>query len=113
MQKVVCPTMIVQIDSRIPPYPKKEWRATPVMMPGSASGSTNRKLTASRPKNAVLRIAKAAHDPSTSASAVVVSATSTESRSADTTSASLMVILIHVSVRPSIGQASIFDELNA
>src|SRR5207247_8272184 len=65
------------------------------------------------PKNAVLRIAKAAHDQSISASAVVVSATSTESRSADTTSASLMVTLIHVSVRPSIGQASIFDELNA
>src|SRR5436853_465874 len=58
-------------------------------------------------------MANAAHEPRINASSVVTSATSTESLIADTTSASLSVTLIHLMEKPSIGQASIFEELNA
>ena len=54
----------------------------PVMMPGSAIGSTNSSEIASRPKNLARDSAAAASVPSTSASAVAIAATSTDSRSA-------------------------------
>lgn len=41
MQKVVCPATIVSALNWIPANEKKEFSATPVMMPGSAIGSTS------------------------------------------------------------------------
>jgi hypothetical protein len=51
MQKVVWPITIVQTESVTPLKWKKEFSAIPVTIPGSASGSTNSRLTTSRPKN--------------------------------------------------------------
>ncbi len=51
MQNVACPMTIVRVPSRIPVKEKKEFSAMPVMMPGRASGSTNKNEIASRPKN--------------------------------------------------------------
>jgi hypothetical protein len=54
MQNVACPITMVKIDSPVPVNEKNELSAMPVTMPGSASGSTSRNETASRPKNANL-----------------------------------------------------------
>src|SRR5216683_137549 len=113
MQKVVCPITMVQIESEMPLKLKKEFSAIPVMIPGRASGSTKRKLTASLPKNVVRWMAKAAHDPRTSARAVAVSPAWTESLSDVRTSASFQVAVNHLSVRPGIGQLSMFEVLKA
>jgi hypothetical protein len=51
MQNVVCPMTIVIVPSCSPVNEKNEFSAIPVMMPGSASGSTSRNEIASRPKN--------------------------------------------------------------
>ena len=51
----------------------------PVMIPGSASGSTRRNETASRPKKRKRATANAAIVPSTSATAVVRAPTLSES----------------------------------
>ena len=85
MQKVACPTMIVQIEKVTPLKLKAALRAIPVMIPGSASGSMKRRLTASRPKNAERWMANAANEPRTSASAVATSPACTESSSAERT----------------------------
>src|SRR5713226_6484563 len=113
MQKVVWPITIVQIEREMPLKLKKEFSAMPVIIPGRASGSTKRKLTASFPKNVVRWMAKAAHDPRMSARAVAVSAAWIDSLSDVRTSASFQVAVNHLSVRPGIGQLSMFDVLNA
>src|SRR5260370_40977942 len=113
MQKVVCPVTIVQIESEMPLKRKKSLSAIPVMIPGRASGSTKRKLTASLPKNVVRWMAKAAHDPRMSASAVAVSAAWIESLSEVRPSASFHVAANHLSVRPGMGQLSMFDVVTA
>ena len=51
MQKVACPMTIVSVPSWVPVKANSELSAMPVMMPGSASGSTSRNEIASRPKN--------------------------------------------------------------
>src|SRR5229473_4558017 len=113
MQKVVWPITIVQIEREMPLKLKKEFSAMPVIIPGRASGSTKRKLTASFPKNVVRWMAKAAHDPRMSARAVAVSAAWIDSLSDVRTSASFQVEVNHLSVRPGIGQLSMFDLLKA
>ena len=85
MQKVVCPMTIVQSESEMPLKLKKAFSATAVMMPGRARGRTNSRLTVSRPKKVVRWIAKAAHEPSTSATPVAVRPASTDSSSASRT----------------------------
>src|SRR3981081_1733584 len=113
MQKVACPITTVQIESEIPLKLKKELRAIPGMIPGRASGNMKRRLIASRPKNALRWIAKAAHEPRTSATAVAASPAWTERSSADRTSGSSHVAVNHLVVRPGIGQLSMFEVLNA
>ena len=51
IQKVVCPATIVSVLNWTPPNVKKEFRAMPVMMPGSAIGSMSSSEMASLPKN--------------------------------------------------------------
>src|SRR6202140_2228519 len=113
MQTVACPTMIVQIESVTPPKLKNAFRAMPVMIPGSARGSTKRRLTVSRPKNDARLIAKAAHEPRTKATAVAARPAWPESSSAGRTFGSFHVAPNHLVVRPGIGQLSMFDVLNA
>src|SRR5258708_12143445 len=103
MQKVVWPITIVQIEREMPLKLKKEFSAMPVMIPGRASGSTKRKLTASFPKKVVRWMAKAAHDPRMSARAGAVSAAWIESLSDGRTPASFQLAVNPLSVRPAIG----------
>src|SRR6202171_2282128 len=113
MQNVAWPMMIVQIERLTPPKLKNALSAMPVMIPGNARGSTKRRLTASRPKNDVLWMAKAAQDPRMRATAVAASPTWTESSSAERTVASFHVELNHLVVRPGMGQLSMFEVLKA
>src|SRR2546423_2611037 len=113
MQNVVCPMTIVIVPSWIPVNEKNEFSATPVMMPGSASGSTSRNEMASRPKNLNLCSAYATAEPSSRASAVATSPTRTDSRNALRTSESCHATENQCSVKPEIGQLSMFEELNA
>src|SRR5690242_20396158 len=105
MQKVVWPMMIVQIDSSMFTNVNEDRSAIAVMMPGSASGSTSRKLTASLPKKLVRWIANAASEPSTSEAAVVTRAMRTERPIAEMTSGSLSVRLIQLKVSDDGGHA--------
>ena len=113
MQNVVWPTTIVQIERDTPLKLKNELSAIPVMIPGRASGSTNIRLTTSRPKNVSRWMANAAQEPRISASAVAVSPACSERSSADRTSGSFHVELNHLVVRPGMGQLSMFEVLNA
>src|SRR5580765_4156732 len=113
MQNVAWPTMIVIRDRKIPLKLKNALRETPVMMPGSASGRTNRRLTTSRPKNWVRCTANAAQEPSTRAMAVAPSAACTESHSDDRTLSSFHVDGNHLVVSPGMGQLWMIDVLNA
>src|SRR6266550_3283361 len=88
MQNVVWPTTIVQIESGMPLKLKNALRLIPVMIPGSASGRTNIRLTTSRPKKVSRWMAKAAHEPRISARTVAVSPACSESPSAARTSGS-------------------------
>ena len=51
MQNVACPITIVVSENVSPEKLMNEFNAMPVMIPGSAIGSTNRNEIASRPKN--------------------------------------------------------------
>ena len=113
MQNVVCPTTIVIVPSCSPVNEKNEFSAIPVMMPGSASGSTSRNEIASRPKNAKLCSAYAVAEPSARASAVAITPTRSESRNALRTWESCQATENQCSVKPEIGQLSMFEELNA
>src|SRR5665213_22093 len=85
MQNVVWPTMIVQIDNVMPAHWNAEFRATPVMMPGRASGKINSSEIESRPKNRALCTPKAATEPRTSESAVATTAALIERTNAERT----------------------------
>src|SRR6266567_4973514 len=113
MQKVACPTMIVQIEKVMPLKLKAALSAIPVMIPGRASGNMKRRLTASRPKKAERWIANAAHEPRTNATAVATSPACTDRSRAERTLGSSQVAVNHFSVRPGIGQLSMLDVLNA
>src|ERR1700686_4915225 len=113
MQNVAWPMMIVKRERLTPPKLKNALSEIPVMIPGSASGSTNRRLTESRPKKDDRLIAKAAQDPRTSAMAVAGRPAWAESSNAVRTFGSFQVETNHLVVSPGIGQLSMFDVLNA
>ena len=113
MQNVVCPMTMVSVPSCTPVNEKNEFSAIPVMMPGSASGSTSRNEMASRPKNANVCSAYATAEPSSKASAVAISPTRTDSRNALRTWGSCHATPNQCSEKPAIGQLSMFEELNA
>src|SRR5436190_19155317 len=85
----------------------------PVMIPGSAIGSSRRNDTDSRPKNRKRWIANAAIEPSTSATAVAISPTFTESQNDERTSESCHATENQCVVQPEIGQLWMCDSLNA
>src|SRR3954451_1985408 len=92
---------------------KNELRAMPVMIPGSAIGSTTRNDTASRPKKRKRLTPNAAAEPSTTATVVATSAARTDSHSASRMPWSSNVFENHLVDRPEIGQPWTFDGLNA
>src|SRR5262245_59704254 len=104
---------IVQKLSSMDQKPKNEFRAIPVMIPGSAIGRTKTKDTAFCPKNLWRESAKAAREPRTRANAVAVRPALTDSQSASRTSSSCQAAENHCVVKPGIGQLWIFEELNA
>src|SRR5207244_1875593 len=82
MQKVACPITIVQSERSIPPVTKNEFSAIPVMIPGSAIGSTTTNETSSRPKKRKRWTAKAAAVPSRRAMPIAARPALTESQRA-------------------------------
>ena len=94
-------------------YVKYELSAMPVMIPGSAIGSTSRNETASRPKKRKRCTPNDAAEPSTSAIAVASAAALSESQSACCMSPLWIAGPNHFVEKPSIGQLCTFDELNA
>ena len=88
MQNVVWPMMIVINDRLTLLKLKNDCSAIPVMMPGSASGSTRSSETASRPKNLNRWTANAAAEPRTSAMALAANAALSDSVSASRTCSS-------------------------
>src|SRR5689334_18865354 len=113
MQNVACPMMIVYSESPIPAKWNAEFSAIPVMMPGSASGSTSSSDTASRPKNRNRCTPKAAAEPSSSATAVANSPALSDSTNAARTCGSCQATVNHLVLSPWMGQLWMFDELNA
>src|SRR6266536_1508395 len=98
MQKVAWPTTIVHSDRLRPLKAKKALSAMPVMIPGSASGSTT---------------TKAAAEPSSMAIAVAANPALTESSSEARTSGFRQVSENHLSDNPGIGQLWMLEGLNA
>src|SRR5579871_6803965 len=113
MQKVACPITIVRSDRLTPTYWNAELSAIPVMMPGSASGSTSTSDTASRPKKRKRWTPKAAAEPSVSATAVANAPAFSESQSAERTWGSFHATVSHFVDRPLIGHVWMFELLNA
>src|SRR3954447_22848519 len=73
--------MIVHVENGMFMMSKADRSAIPVMIPGSAIGSTNRSETDSRPKKRARDSAAPASVPKTSASSVAMSATFRDSQS--------------------------------
>src|SRR5215471_16649341 len=113
MQNVAWPITIVSSEKRSELNVKNEFSAMPVMIPGSASGSTSRNDTASRPKKRKRETAKAASEPSNRAIAVLSSPALTDSHSASRISLSWNAVENHFVLSPGIGQLWTLDELNA
>src|SRR5258708_37178387 len=113
MQKVACPTMIVVSEKLMPLKEMNEFRAMPVMIPGSAIGSTSRNEIASRPKKRKRCTAKAAIEPSSTAIAVENSPARTDSHSACRISALCQVDENHRVESPCSGQLCTLEGLNA
>src|SRR5688500_14414743 len=82
MQKVACPSTIVQNEKSMSMRLKAERSDMPAMMPGSAIGRMNRSEMASRPKNSARAKAAAAQVPRTKASHVAKAAARSDSDSA-------------------------------
>ena len=91
MQKVAWPRTIVQNEKGISIRLNAERSEMPVMMPGSAIGRMTSSEIVSRPKNFVPDTAAAQSVPRTSAIAVEIAATCTESVSACQTSGRFQV----------------------
>src|SRR6185437_3627875 len=104
MQKVACPMMIVRSEKFVPPQVKKELSAMPVMMAGSAIGSTSTSDTAPRPKKRKRYTANATIEPSSSAMQVAISAARIESQNASLMSWLWNVEANHLVDSPSSGQ---------
>src|SRR2546423_14165909 len=113
MQNVAWPMMIVSTEKLIPRLAKNEFSAMPVMIPGSAIGSTRTNDTASRPKNRKRCTAKAAIEPSSSEIEVEISAARTDSQSASRISWLWNVEENHFVDSPWSGQLCTFEGLNA
>src|SRR5215472_3652008 len=113
MQNVVCPMTIVSVPSWMPVKEKNEFSAIPVMIPGSAIGSTSRNEMASRPKKRNLYKAKATAEPSSIAKTVATSPTRTDSKNALRTCGSCQATANQCSEKWEMGQLSMFDWLNA
>src|ERR671934_588714 len=113
MQKVAWPMMIVVSEKLMPRLLKNEFSAIPVMIPGSAIGSSSRNDTVSRPKKRKRWIANDAADPSSIATAVAASPTFTESHSELRTSPLCQATLNQCSVHPGIGHVCRGELLNA
>src|SRR5579863_4711709 len=99
MQNVVWPMMIVQIDNEMPAHWNAELSATPVMMPGRASGKINRSEIESRPKNFALCTPNAASEPRMSARKVATTAALIDNTKAERTCWSWKATLYHESVQ--------------
>ena len=113
MQNVAWPMTIVVSENVTPAKAKNEFSAIPVMIPGSASGSTSSSETASRPKNRKRCTANAARVPSVSAIAVEIRPARTLSHSAWRISSLCQVAENHLVDRPCSGQLWMFDGLKA
>src|SRR5579872_4581064 len=113
MQKVAWPTTIVSSEKLTPAKVMKEFSAIPVMIPGSAIGSTKMKETASRPKKRKRCTAKAAIEPSASATAVASSPARTDSHRAWRISALCQAEENHFVESPSSGQLCTLEGLKA
>src|SRR5215472_7631113 len=113
MQNVACPMTMVSVPSWMPVKEKNEFSAIPVMIPGSAIGSTSRNEMASRPKKRNLCRAKATAEPSSLARTVATSPTRTDSRNARRTCGSCHARLNQCGVKPVMGHVWMFDGLNA
>src|SRR5262249_28936697 len=109
----VCPTTIVQNERLIDQKAKNEFSAIPVMIPGSAIGSTKMNEIASRPKNRLRDNPNAASEPSSSASAVATHAALIDNHSAPRTSESSQAAENQWVVKPGIGKLWTLDELKA
>ena len=112
MQKVAWPMTIVSSERSSPTHWNAEFSAMPVMIPGSASGSTSSSDTASRPKNRKRWTPKAAAEPSSSAIVVANRPAFTDSHSAERTAGSFQATPA-TSSRALIGQLWTFEPLNA
>src|SRR5437879_2003175 len=114
MQKVAWPITIVQ-------RPKPGWRAVtknefnaiPVMIPGSAIGSTTRNETAPRPKKRKRCTPTAAADPSTMAIAVEIAPAFSDSPRASRISVLSQAAENHFVEKLVTGQPCTFEALNA
>src|SRR2546423_13442080 len=113
MQKVACPTMIVVSEKMTPRLLKNEFSAMPVMIPGSAIGSTSTREIASRPKKRKRCTAKAAIEPSSVAMPVASKPARTDSHSASRTSALCQVEENQRVERPGRGQLCTLEEVKA
>src|SRR6267378_2543763 len=109
MQKVAWPMTIVSSENVRLLKLMNEFSAIPVMIPGSAIGSTSRSDTASRPKKRKRCTANAAIDPSSIATAVEINPARTDSHSAWRISALCHVEENHRVDRPGSGQLCTFD----
>ena len=92
---------------------KNEFRAIPVMIPGSAIGRTNTNETASCPKNAMTGQREGRQRAEGERDGCCRRPALTESQSASRTSSSCHAAVNHFVVKPGIGQLWMFDELNA
>src|SRR5579864_9403227 len=105
--------MIVQRPKLTFQKTKNEFRAMPVMIPGSAIGSTKRNETASRPKKRKRCTPKAAAEPSRIALPVAIPPALSESQSACCMFGSWIAGENHFQESPAIGQLCTFEELKA
>ena len=103
MQNVACPVTIVQKPGCMPPSLNADSSAMPVMMPGSAIGSTNSSVTDSRPRKRLFASANAASVPRTIAMQVATDATESDIRSAAQMSSRANATENQCSVRPGGG----------
>src|SRR5690349_14783254 len=104
MQNVACPITIVVSENVSDVKLMNEFSAIPVMIPGSASGSTSKKAIDSRPKKRKRCTANAAIDPSTSAIPVESNPARTDSHSAWRTSSLFHACANHFVESPDSGQ---------
>src|SRR3977135_7066 len=113
MQKVACPMMIVVSEKLTPLKLMNELSAMPVMIPGSAIGSTSSSEIASRPKKRKRATANAAIDPSTTAMPAEIAPAGGDSHSAWRSSALCHVEENHLVERPDSGQLCTLEGLKA